>query len=295
MNKMPHCPYLNKSSLITAGLVLLSAWSLGEAETLTGIVRQPEAPHLPAPASTVTVYEKQTNTKLAGPDITHSDGRYRYDIGSGKEVVVKASWKAERSSPGVTEKKVVQNPTEADVQLLPAKTAPPENWMVVGQESPTLSAGPAAEVLRSLRESGVPAESIYSYVFGARKKAPLVYKALNKTELFTTLAPERVIDAIKEAEDQFRTKSTVPNYQQLKLKEAELTETQHTELLGFIATSKEPKDREKWNAALEKAVGAEHKEQVLEEKRFISKTLFDAKAEEESKVPDNSMIIPDSQ
>jgi len=294
MNNMSHCHYLNKSFLIAAGFVLLNAWSPGEAETLTGIVRQPEAPHLPAPASTVTVYEKQTNKKLAGPDITHSDGRYRYDIGSGMVVVVKASWKAERSSPGVTEKKVAQNPTEADVQLLPAKTAPPENWMVVGEESPTLSAGTAAAVLRSLRESDVPAESIYSYVFGARKKAPLVYKALDKNTLFTTRAPERVIDAIKAAEDQYRTKSTVPNYQQLKLKEAQLTETEHTELLGFIATSKEPKD-EKWNAALEKAVGAEHKEEVLEEKRFISKTLFDAKAAEESKDPDNSIRIPDSQ
>jgi hypothetical protein len=294
MNNIPHCRYLRKSSLVTAGFVLLGALSIGEAETLTGIVKQPEAPHLPAPASTVIVYEKGTNKKLAGPDTTNKDGRYRYIIRSGTEVVVKASWKAERSSPGVTEKKVAQSPTEADVQLLPAKTAPPETWMVVGQESPALSAGTAAEVLRSLRESGVPAESMYSYVFGARKKAPSVYKALDKTELFTTLAPERVIDAIKAAEDQYRTESTVPNYQQLKLKETQLTEIQHTELLGFIATSKEPKDK-KWNAALERAVGAEHKEQVLEEKRFISKTLFDTKAMKESTDFDDSIRIPDSQ
>jgi hypothetical protein len=270
---------------ISIELVFLCSLTITKAETLTGIVKQPEPPYLPAPASTVTVFEKGTNRQLAGPDTTDEKGRYRCDIELGKQVVVRANWRTSLSSPGTTEKKVEQNPTEADVQLLPAKTALPEKWMAVGHENAALTAETSPEVLQSLRKFGVPSESIYSYTFGAYKKAPQAHTELDEIKLFSTLTPEHVVEAIKAVEVQYKATSTVPNYQQLRLKKADLTQAQHIELLGFfLATSKAQRDCSRWSAALEKSLGPKDTQEVLERTSFISEKLLGPKVAEEWKV-----------
>jgi hypothetical protein len=266
--------------LFTAGLVTPGGLSVLVAETLTGIVKQPEAPYSPAPGSTVIVYERSTNKQMAGPDTTDAQGRYQYDIARGKEVVVKASWKVELSSPASVEAKVVKNPTRADIQLLPAKAAPPEQWLAIGQQGSTLTAGNSADVLRSLRDIGVPSESIYSYVFGVRKKNHVTFSDLDKLKLFNTNSPWYVVEAIKAAEEQYKTTSTVPNYEQLKLKDKELTEAEHIELLGFITPSNRHGDLGAWNWALERSLGVEGKEQVLKENVAITKALYNPKEAE---------------
>jgi hypothetical protein len=233
------------------------------AETLTGIVKQPNTPYPPATSSTVIVYDKQTKQKVAGPDITDGEGRYRYDkIRKGQQVIVKASWKTELSSPGITETKVNRNPTEADVQLLPAKTAPAEKWLLAGKQVIPEKGGSVSELLRTLPETGVPSESIYRFILGMRQEAPGTYKGLNQIALFNTSSPERIAVAIKSAEEEYKSSSTIPTYQELQMKSNGLTEQQYLEVLGFIGTSNAKKDPATWNEALKKLSATESEDKV---------------------------------
>jgi len=83
-------------SLIALGL------SDSRSEELTGIVKQPTGPFGPAPDSTVTVYETDGKTMITPSDTTDGNGRYRFQIKKGKEVVVRATWRAKKSTPGST-------------------------------------------------------------------------------------------------------------------------------------------------------------------------------------------------
>lgn len=260
--------------VLIIGFLFSDGFLMANAETLTGIVKQPEPPYSPAASSTVTVYDKRTKNKIVGPDTTDANGRYRYDqIRKGQSVIITASWRAEVSSPGVAETEVIRNPTEADVQLLPAKTASAEKWILAGRQFSTEKKGNALELFQALPETDVPSESIYRFILGIHKESPSAYKDLNKISLFKTSSPDKIADALKSTEHEYKSKTTVPTYEQLQSTTKGLTPQEYFEVLGFIGSSTASRDADKWDTAIKRLPGEQKQEKVRQESNKISAAL----------------------
>lgn len=266
---------LIKLALLTVTIVGVSSAGAEEV-TLTGIVKQPMPPHNPAPDSTVTVYEKVSQTKITGPDTTGDDGRYSFKVARGKNVVVRASWRSEKSTPGRTEVKVVENPTRADVQLLPPKGASAHDWLEAGKLIAKTTGEGVMLVPQTLQQAQVPAASIFQFVTGARIESHGSFKGLAKvTTMFNPKDQQVVAQALEKAEQQYKFNGTVPNYSELAAKlKGSLTAQQHVEIIGFIAPRRDEDARKKWEAAVERSVGPELTTQIIENKKILDAHLF---------------------
>lgn len=255
-------------------MALIVGISSSHGEQLTGIVKQPVPPYQPAPDSVVTVFESDGRTRIAGPDTTDETGRYKYEVAKGKKVIVEASWKPKLSTPGKTEATMLTNPTEADVQLLPPKTAAEESWLQAGRETGKMSGDAALLALSTLQGADVPAASIFQFVRGAQGVAA-PFKGLAGVEIFDSKNPQIVVQALREAEKQFQTTGSVPTYQELAPKlEGPLTKEQHLEILGFIAPKRDSAAWGHWETAVGKSVGPSLKTAVLLKEANFDETLF---------------------
>jgi len=242
------------------------------SEVLTGIVKQPLPPFDPAPNSTVTVYEKDRRTKIAPPDTTDEEGRYRFQITKGKEVVIRAIWRSEKSMPGLTETKVESDPTKADVQLLPPQNADFEFWTKLGRKTAETSGNSIAYSVGDLNSAGVPAASVYGYLIGARQKTPGAFGQLNALQILNSDDSKSIALSLQKAEKQLKEKGSVPSQQDLAVDLGFYpTDQQLMEILAFIAPPIHSDAYSNWEIALEKAKGKYFKQTVIDESSVIKR------------------------
>ena len=258
--------------VVFTALVVCTSTSRGEA--LIGIVKQPLSPYDPAADSIVTVFEDDGRTTIAGPDTTDDTGRYKFEVAKGKNVIVRARWKPELSTPGSTPAKVLTNPTQADVQLQPARTASAEWWLEAGRQTAKTSDNAVGLVISTLQAADVPTTSIFEFIRGAQSVGKPI-DGLAGVGIFDSKHPEIIVQALREVEKEFQTTGSVPTYQQLAPKLAgKLTKEQHLEILGFSAPARDSGVREQWEAAVGKSVGATLKTAVLVKEANFDETLF---------------------
>jgi hypothetical protein len=274
----PYIPKLMFVQRSLINLVLLTLMTVGvssagaEELTLTGIVKQPTPPHSPAPDSTVTVYEKGIEIEK---DTTDRGGSYTFKVARGKNVVVRASWRSGKSTPGYTEVKVVANPTRADVQLLPPKGASADAWLDAGKLIAKTSGESVMLVPETLQQAQVPAASIFQFVRGARTESSESFKGLVKVTMFNPKDWPVVAQGLQKAEQQYKSTGTVPNYLELAAKlKGWLTVQQHAEIIGFIAPRRDEDASKKWEAAVEQSVGPELTTEIIAKKEILDAHLF---------------------
>ena len=276
----PYNPKLLFVQFSLINLVLLTFTAVGvssagaEELTLTGIVRQPMPPYGPAPDSTVTVFEKGIKIKMN----TTQTGTYTFQVARGKTVVVRASWRSAKSTPGWSEVvKVVANPTHADVQLLPPKRASADDWRDAGKLIAKTGGGTVMFVPETLEQAQVPAASIFQFVRGARTESSESFKGLVNITMFNSKDWLVVAEGLQQAEQQYKAKGTVPNYQELgaKLKEwGPLTVQQHAEIIGFIAPRHDEDASKRWEDAVEQSLGPKIKTQIIAKKVILDAHVF---------------------
>jgi hypothetical protein len=101
------------------------------------------------------------------------------------------------SRPGTTETEVQADPTQADVRLLPPKTASWAVWLEAGRQT-AKGRGEAVEFVPSdLRQAEVPAASIFEFVRGARSEAKESFKGSQDVEFFDPKNPQIVVEACR--------------------------------------------------------------------------------------------------
>jgi hypothetical protein len=273
---LPRIVSLLKEIALAFSLIAFGLSDL-RSEELTGIVKQPTAPYGPAPDSTVTVYETDGKTKITPPDTTDGNGRYRFQIKKGKEVVVRATWRSEKSTPGLTKTKVEKDPTVADVQLLPPLDADFVDWLKVGQQAAEADGSAVVYTVGYLSKAGVPAASVYEFILGVRKEATVAFPHLNTVQIFNSEDSKAIALSLQKAEKQLTEEGSVPSKQDLAVKVGtQLTDRQHIEILAFIAPSENPNAYNRWKAAIEKAsIGKFDKEEVLKKSSLIKAAAFE--------------------
>jgi hypothetical protein len=277
-----HFSLVTRALQIVALVMSICADSDVYAEELTGVVKQPEKPYGPADKSTVIVFETDKNGKRQelDRDITGINGVYTFQVQKGKSVIVQASWRTDKSSPGETPTNVVANPTMADVQLLPPATASIDQWQNAGRLAVKIKGGGWVMVPNSLHKSDVPSSAVFQFITGASMEAKSTPPGLSNLQMFDLKDWEVVAQGVKQAEVQFKQTNSLPKYEELASKlKGSLTEQQHIEILVFVAPAK-PGAEKVWEAAVIKAVGEAQAPQVLSKKATFDAILFQA-----SKVP----------
>lgn len=248
-----------------------------EAEVLTGIVRQPTAPFLPAPESKVVVYAATGGKPIAGPDSTDASGRYTFNVKKGTSVIVNASWRSDLSTPGSASATVASDPTTKDVQLQPAKSAPEAVWKDAGVLTAKTSGPAVTFVVSDLQRERVASASVFQFISGVRSVDRQAYAALNSLEMFNPANAPIVARGVAEAEKQFHATGSVPTLEQLNRRvPGQLTEKQHSEILGFIAPPSGSSETKRWEDAVGKAVAFKKVEILQQRSTFDTALLQDA-------------------
>ena len=276
----PYNPKLFFVQLSLIILVLLPLTAVGVASagaeefTLTGTVKRPTPPHSPAEVSTVKLFEKGIEI---GKDTTDT-GTYTFKVARGETVVVRASWRSAESMPGWSKLvKVVADPTVADVQLLPPKGASAADWLESGKLIAKTGGETVMLVPETLQQAQVPAASIFQFVRGARTESSESFKGLVNITMFNSKDWPVVAEGLQQAEQQYKAKGTVPNYQELgaKLKDwGPLTVQQHAEIIGFIAPRHDEDASKRWEDAVEQSLGPKIKMQIIAKKVILDAHVF---------------------
>jgi hypothetical protein len=277
MNAVVMCRIVSLPKEIALALSLI-AFGLSDApsEELTGIVKQPTTPYDPAPDSTVTVYEKDGKTKITPSNTTDGNGRYRFQIEKGKEVVVRATWRTEKSMPGISQTKVEKNPTVADVQLLPPKDAVFAEWFKLGQQVAGVNGSLLVNTPGNLYEAGVPSASVYEFIRGIRKSKTAAFPDLNTVQIFSFEDSKAIAFSLQKAEKQLKEEGTVPSEQDLAVKVGtHLTNSELIEVLAFIAPPENSSTYSRWEAAIQEAsIGKFDKKEVETKSAFIKAAVL---------------------
>jgi hypothetical protein len=153
------------------------------ADTLTGVVKQPEPPHLPSPSSVVTIRDVKTNLEL-GTSVTKLDGKYTFDVKRGTDVLIKAEGTDGHSSPGTATTRVSANPTTADVYLLPDFEASVDIWRVAGQTTARRNSGQFVFVAGHLKIEPLTRNKFDGFLEGAQSVNPQLVAAFKDKEKY---------------------------------------------------------------------------------------------------------------
>ena len=132
-------------------------------------------------------------------------------------------------------------------------------------------------VPETLQQAQVPAASIFQFVTGARTGSSESFKGLVNITMFNSKDWPVVAEGLQQAEQQYKAKGTVPNYQELgaKLKEwGPLTVQQHAEIIGFIAPRHDEDASKRWEDAVEQSLGPKIKTQIIAKKVILDAHVF---------------------
>lgn len=166
-------------ALLMASLLPLAA----SADTLTGVVKQPEPPHLPSPSSVVTIRDVKTNQEL-GTNVTKKDGKYTFDVRRGTEVLIRAEGTVGSTSPGTATAKINANPTRTDVYLLPDFAASVGAWRVAGQTTAKQNSSQFVFVAGHLKYEPLTDSKFKEFLEGARSVDPQLVAEFKDKEKF---------------------------------------------------------------------------------------------------------------